>query len=142
MFQETLSGEAQSWFYELPAGLIDCFRKLADKFMNRFILRMDRQNTAQLFKVKKGHTKGHKTFVNRWQGATAKVRNFDKKVAEEAFVQALLPGKFLYAVRIENPRGYDELMEMAIKHAQTDYDTYGDQHAGKRKEDGRSESQG
>ena len=31
---------------------------------------------------------------------------------------------------------------MAIRHAQADHDTYGDQHAGKRKEDRRSESQG
>lgn len=64
--------------------------------MNRFIQRTDRQNTAQLFKVKQGHAEGLKAFVNRWQGAAAKVRNFDK-VAKKAFVQAQLPGKFLYA---------------------------------------------
>lgn len=98
MLQETLAAEALSWFYELPAGSIDCFQKLADRFVNRFILRTDGQNTAQLFKVKQGHAEGLKTFVNHWQGATAKVRSFDKKVAEEAFVQALLSGKFLYAV--------------------------------------------
>ena len=85
--------------------------------MNRLILRTDGQNTAQLFKVKQGHAEGLKTFAYCWQGATANVRSFDKKVAEEAFVQAMLPGKFLYTIRIENPRGYDELMEMAIRHA-------------------------
>ncbi|XP_004306247.1 PREDICTED: uncharacterized protein LOC101311121 [Fragaria vesca subsp. vesca] len=85
MFQETLSGEALSWFYELPAGSIDSFRQLADRFVNRFILRMDGQSTPQLFKVKQGQGEGLKAFVNRWQGATAKMRNFDKKVAEEAF---------------------------------------------------------
>ncbi|XP_004309744.1 PREDICTED: uncharacterized protein LOC101303383 [Fragaria vesca subsp. vesca] len=127
MFQETLSGEALSWFYELLASSIDSFMQLADRFVNRFILRTDGQSTNQLFKVKQGHGEGLKAFVNRWQGATAKVRSFDKKVAEEAFVQALLPGKFLYAVKIENPRGYDELMEMAIRHAQADHDTYEDQ---------------
>ena len=37
---------------------------------------------------------------------------------------------------------YDELMEMAVRHAQADHDTYGDQHEGKRKESGRSESRG
>ena len=62
-----------------------------------------------------------------------KFRNFDKRVVEEAFVQGLLLGKFLYAIRIENPQGYDELMEMTIRHAQTDYDTYGGTTAGKRK---------
>ena len=66
---------------------------------------------------------GLKAFVNRWQGATARVRSFDKKVAEEAFIQGVLPGKFLYTVKIKNPQGYDELMEMAIRHEQADYYT-------------------
>ena len=87
--------------------------------MNHFILRTDGQNTAQLFKVEQGHREGREC----WQGATAKVRSFDKKVVEKAFVQAVLPGKFLYAVRIKNPRGYDELMEMVIRHAQADHNT-------------------
>nr|XP_004297909.2 PREDICTED: uncharacterized protein LOC101304378 [Fragaria vesca subsp. vesca] len=95
MFQETLEGEALSWFYKLPSNLIDCFRELADKFVNRFILRTDGQNTAQLFKVKQDRGEGLKAFVNRWQGAMARVRNFDKKVAEEAFIQGLLLGKFI-----------------------------------------------
>ena len=42
MFQETLSGEALSWFYELLLDSIDCFRQLADRFVNRFVLRTDR----------------------------------------------------------------------------------------------------
>ena len=45
----------------------------------------------------------------------------------------MLLGKFLYAVKIKNPQGYDELMEMAIRHAQADHDTYGGILAGKRK---------
>ena len=49
----------------------------------------------------------------------------------------MLPGKFLYAVKIENPQGYDELMEMAIRHAQADHDTYGGTSAEKRKDEGR-----
>ena len=137
MFQETLAGEALSWFYELPSESIDCFRELADKFVNRFILRTDGQNTAQLFKVKQDRGEGLKAFVNRWQGATARVRSFDKKVAEEAFIQGLLPGKFLYAVKIENPQGYDELMEMAVRHAQADHDTYGGTSAGKKEDRGK-----
>ncbi|KAL6202072.1 hypothetical protein ACLB2K_025783 [Fragaria x ananassa] len=52
MFQETLARDALSWFYELPSNSIYCFRELADKFVNRFILRTDGQNTAQLFKIK------------------------------------------------------------------------------------------
>ena len=63
-------------------------------------------------------------------------------MVEEAFVQAMLPEKFLYAVKIENPRGYDELMMMAIRHTQANHDMYEDQYAGKRNEDKRSESQG
>nr|XP_011462163.1 PREDICTED: uncharacterized protein LOC105350872 [Fragaria vesca subsp. vesca] len=134
---ETLAGEALSWFYELPSNSVDCFRELADKFVNRFILRTDGQNTAQLFKVKQDRREGLKAFVNRWQGATARVRRFDKKVAEEAFIQGLFPGKFLYAVKIKNPQGYDELIEMAIMHAQADHDTYGGTSAGKRNDEGR-----
>ncbi|KAL6204958.1 hypothetical protein ACLB2K_022224 [Fragaria x ananassa] len=137
MFQETLAGEALSWFYELPSNSIDCFRQLADKFVNRFILRTDGQNTAQLFKVNQDRGEELKAFMNRWQGAIARVRNFDKKVAEEAFVQGLLPGKFLYVVKIENPQGYDELIEIAIRHAHADHYTYGGTSAGKKKIEGR-----
>ncbi|KAL6129688.1 hypothetical protein ACLB2K_073037 [Fragaria x ananassa] len=39
----------------------------------------------------------------------------------------------MYAVRIENPQGYDELMEMVIRHAQADHDTYGETSVRKRK---------
>ncbi|XP_004297857.1 PREDICTED: uncharacterized protein LOC101306229 [Fragaria vesca subsp. vesca] len=137
MFQETLAGEALSWFYELLSNSVDCFRELADRFVNRFILRTDGKNTAQLFKVKQDRGEKLRAFVNCWQGATARVKNFDKKVAEEAFIQGLLPGKFLYAVNFENPQGYDELMEMVIKHAQADHDTYGGTSAGKKKVEGR-----
>ncbi|XP_004298152.1 PREDICTED: uncharacterized protein LOC101300818 [Fragaria vesca subsp. vesca] len=133
MFQETLAEEALSWFYELPSNSINWFRELANKFVNRFILRTDGQNTAQLFKVKQDRGEGLKAFVNRWQGATARVRNFDKKVAEEAFIQGLLPEKFMYAVKIECPQGYDEIMEMAVRQAQADHDTYGGTSVGKRK---------
>ena len=49
--------------------------------------------------------------------------NFDERVADDAFIQGLLLGKFFYAVRIENPQGYDKLMEMTIRHAQEDHDT-------------------
>ncbi|KAL6129668.1 hypothetical protein ACLB2K_073017 [Fragaria x ananassa] len=40
-------------------------------------------------------------------------------------------------IKIENPQGYDELMDMAIRHAQADHDTYGGTSAGKRKDEGR-----
>ena len=90
---------------------------MANRFVNRFILRTDGQNTAQLFKVKQDRGDELKTFVNCWQEATTRVMNFDKKVADETFIQGLLPRKFLYAIKIENPQGYDELMEMAIRHA-------------------------
>ena len=86
MFQETLAGEALSWFYELPSNSIDCFRQLANRFVNRFILQTEGQNIAQLFKVKQDRGEELKAFVNRWQGATARVRNFDKTVADEAFI--------------------------------------------------------
>ncbi|KAL6129239.1 hypothetical protein ACLB2K_072592 [Fragaria x ananassa] len=49
---ETLAGEALSCFYELQSNSIDFFRQLADRFINRFILQTDKQNTSQLFKVK------------------------------------------------------------------------------------------
>ncbi|KAL6177174.1 hypothetical protein ACLB2K_048700 [Fragaria x ananassa] len=75
--------------------------------------------------------------VDYFRELADKVRSFDKKVAEEAFIQGLLPGKFLYAVKIENPQAYDELMEMAIRHAQADHDTYGATSAEKRKDEGR-----
>ncbi|KAL6209789.1 hypothetical protein ACLB2K_020728 [Fragaria x ananassa] len=51
-FLETLTREALSWFYELPSNSIDCFRQLADRFVNRFILQTDGQSTTQLFIVK------------------------------------------------------------------------------------------
>ncbi|XP_004295941.1 PREDICTED: uncharacterized protein LOC101299850 [Fragaria vesca subsp. vesca] len=127
------SRETLSWFYELPSNSVDCFRELADKFVNRFILRTDGQNTAQLFKINQDRGEGLKAFVNRWQDATVRVRNFDKKVAEEEFIQGLLIRKFMYAVKIECSQGYDELMEMAVRHAQADHDTYGGTSTGKRK---------
>lgn len=52
LFQQTLTGEVLSWFYELPTNLVECFQQVADRLVHRFILRTDGHNTAQLFKVR------------------------------------------------------------------------------------------
>ncbi|XP_062005713.1 uncharacterized protein LOC133722871 [Rosa rugosa] len=127
MFQETLSGEALSWFYELPAGSIGNFKELADKFLARFILRTDRIHTPKgLLKVQQGENETLKSFVNRWQAATAKCRDLNKELAELAFRRGLRVGEFLYGINHHPPASYDELMATAIRHAQAEFETYVD----------------
>ncbi|XP_024178636.1 uncharacterized protein LOC112184612 [Rosa chinensis] len=110
MFQETLSGEALSWFYELPVGSVGNFKELADKFVARFILRTDGIHTP------KGLLKA----------ATAKCRDLNKELAELAFKRGLRRGEFLYGINHNPPASYDELMATAIRHAQAEFETYGD----------------
>ncbi|XP_024156222.1 uncharacterized protein LOC112164229 [Rosa chinensis] len=128
MFQETLSGEAFSWFYELPTGSVGNFKELADKFVARFILCIDGINTPKgLLKVQQGEKETLKSFVNRWQAATtAKCRDLNKELAELAFRQGLRPGDFLYSINHQPPSSYDELMATTIRHAQAEFETYED----------------
>lgn len=96
MFQETLSGEALSWFYELSASSIGSFKELVDKFIARFILRTYGFNTPMgLLKIQQEESETLKYFVNRWQSATAKCRDLNKELAEMAFRQGCTPGNFL-----------------------------------------------
>ncbi|XP_024158173.1 uncharacterized protein LOC112165762 [Rosa chinensis] len=127
MFQETLLREALSWFYELPAGSVRNFKELADKFVARFILCTDGIHTPKgLLKVQQGENETLKSFVNRWQAATAKCRDLNKELAELAFRRGLRRGEFLYGINHNPPANYDELMAMAIRHAQAEFETYGD----------------
>ncbi|XP_024190560.1 uncharacterized protein LOC112194570 [Rosa chinensis] len=89
MFQETLSGKVLSWFYELPAGYVGNFKELADKFVARFILRTDGIHTSKgLLKIQQGENETLKSFINRWQAATAKCRDLNKELAKLAFRRA------------------------------------------------------
>ncbi|XP_024163774.1 uncharacterized protein LOC112170674 [Rosa chinensis] len=127
MFQETLSGEVLSWFYELPVGSVGNFKELADKFVARFILRTDGIHTPKgLLKVQQGEDETLKSFVNRWQAATAKCRDLNKELAELAFRRGLRRGEFLYGINHNPPASYDELMATTIRHAQAEFETYGD----------------
>ncbi|XP_024164074.1 uncharacterized protein LOC112171064 [Rosa chinensis] len=127
MFQETLSGEALSWFYELPPGSVGNFRELADKFVARFILRTDGIHTPKgLLKVQQGENETLKSFVNRWQAATAKCRDLNKELAELAFRRGLRRGEFLYEINHNLLANYDELMATAIRHTQVEFEKYGD----------------
>ena len=51
-FQETLTNEALSWFFDLKPNSIGSFIELCDTFAARFILRTEGcHTTTQLFKV-------------------------------------------------------------------------------------------
>ncbi|XP_024178241.1 uncharacterized protein LOC112184203 [Rosa chinensis] len=127
IFQETLSGEALSWFYELPVGSVGNFKELVDKFVTRFILRIDGIHTPKgLLKIQQGEDETLKSFVNRWQAATAKSRDLNKELAELAFRRGLRRGEFLYGINHNPPASYDELMATVIRHAQAEFETYGD----------------
>lgn len=122
-----MSGEALSWFYELPAVSVGNFKELADKFVARFILRTDGINTPKgLLKVQQGENETLKSFVNWWQEAIVKCRDLNKELAELAFIRGLRPGDFLYGINHHPPACYDELMAIAIRHAQAEFETYGD----------------
>ncbi|KAL6190856.1 hypothetical protein ACLB2K_037250 [Fragaria x ananassa] len=94
MLQEMLAGEALSWFYEFPPNLVDCFWELADMFVNRFILLTNRQNTAQLFKVKQDRGEGLKAFMNQWQGATARSGALTRRLQMRRSFRDCCPGSF------------------------------------------------
>jgi hypothetical protein len=85
-FQETLTGEALSWFFDLKPSSISSYEQLIQEFTERFILRSDGYHTtAHLFKMEQGEKETLKSFVNRWQTATSRCRDLDKTLAYAAF---------------------------------------------------------
>lgn len=92
-FQETLTGEELSWFFDLKSNSVGSFVDLCDTFASRFILRTDGYHTTtQLFKVLQGEQEILKDFVNRWQSATTRYRD--------------LKGSFLYELNASPPADY------------------------------------
>ncbi|XP_024171964.1 uncharacterized protein LOC112177966 [Rosa chinensis] len=103
------------------------FKELADKFVARFILRTDGIHTSKgLLKIQQGENETLKSFVNRWQAATAKCWDLNKELAELAFRRVLRRGEFLYGINHHPPVSYDKLMATAIRHVQAEFKTYRD----------------
>ena len=127
MFQETLTGEAMSWFFELKPHSINSFQTLVNAFGSRFILMTDGYHTTgQLFKLRQGDGESLKSFVTRWRTATSRCRDLDKNLAYTAFKEGLTRGPFLYELNAHPPIDYEALMETAVLHAQAEFTTYGD----------------
>lgn len=127
IFQETLTGEAISWFFKLKPHLINSFQGLVNAFRSRFILMSDNNyTTGKLFKLNQGESENLKSFVTQWLSTTSRCRDLDKNLPYTSFKEGLMLGPFLYESNAHPPTEYEALMEMAILHAQAEFTTYDD----------------
>ncbi|XP_024190544.1 uncharacterized protein LOC112194549 [Rosa chinensis] len=127
LFNETLDGEAMSWFFECPPGSMDSFSTLSNAFLSRFILMTDGYyNSSQLFSINQGVDESLKSFVTRWRTATSRCGDLDKTMELAAFKQGLHRASFLYHLNCNCPNAtYDYIMNETVLLALAEYSSYG-----------------
>ncbi|KAL6180444.1 hypothetical protein ACLB2K_047107 [Fragaria x ananassa] len=81
-------------------------------FPSLYILKVEGGQGAEgLFKVKQRQGESLRSFVNRWQLAASKCRDFNKKIALAAFTEGLVKGKFLFRLNKKFLNAsYDEIL--------------------------------
>ncbi|KAL6193988.1 hypothetical protein ACLB2K_035072 [Fragaria x ananassa] len=95
LFNQTLEGEAMSWFFEQSPNSVNSFDELRVAFLSRFVLQAKcGQGTEGLFKVKQQPGETLRSFVTRWQSETSKCKNLTRKRPWQHLKRACTRGSF------------------------------------------------
>lgn len=89
MFAGTPKGVALKWFTNLPTRSIGNFEDLLYRFISRFFVHKAKQmEIADLFDIKQRSGETLKSYLARFNNATAQVEETDKKFSVHAFLKS------------------------------------------------------
>ncbi|VFQ72040.1 unnamed protein product [Cuscuta campestris] len=90
LFVGTLEGPAVKWFLTLPNGTIDCFKDLAQLFLNAYGGRFQpKKHFTHLFSLKQKEGETNSELVQRWNEAINEVEPMDDKTSIALFMNVL-----------------------------------------------------
>ena len=88
-----MKGIAQQWFGNLPAGSIDCFKKLAFLFASNFSMNIPAKKTSlDLSTIKQGEREGLRSYVRRFNLVRIQIQGLSDEVAFTDFFKGLKDG--------------------------------------------------
>ncbi|VFQ69153.1 unnamed protein product [Cuscuta campestris] len=121
LFVGTLEGPAVKWFLTLPNGTIDCFKDIAQLFLNAYGGRFQpKKHFTHLFslKQKEGETNGE--LVQRWNEAINEVEPMDDKTSIALFMNVLRSGELFRKLDYDTPTSYKAMMARVNKFCATE----------------------
>ncbi|VFQ85226.1 unnamed protein product [Cuscuta campestris] len=90
LFVGTLEGPVVKWFLTLPNGTIDCFKDLAQLFLNAYGGRFQpKKHFTHLFSLKQKEGETNSELVQRWNEAINEVEPMDDKTSIALFMNVL-----------------------------------------------------
>ncbi|VFQ69292.1 unnamed protein product [Cuscuta campestris] len=100
LFVGTLEGPAVKWFLPLPNGTIDCFKDLAQFFLNRGRFQ-PKKHFTHLFSVKQKEGETNTELVQRWNEAMNEVEPMDDKTSIALFMSILRSGELFIRILVD-----------------------------------------
>ncbi|VFQ73601.1 unnamed protein product [Cuscuta campestris] len=121
LFVGTLEGPAVKWFLTLPNGTIDCFKDLAQLFLNAYGGRFQpNKHFTHLFSLKQKEGETNSELVQRWNEAINEVEPMDDKTSIALFMNVLRSGELFRKLDYDTPTSYKAMMARVNKFCATE----------------------
>ncbi|VFQ61999.1 unnamed protein product [Cuscuta campestris] len=121
LFVGTLEGPAVKWFLTLPNGTIDCFKDLAQLFINAYGGRFQpKKHFTHLFSLKKKEGETNTELVQRWNEAINEVEPKDDKTSIALVMSVLRLGELFRKLDYDTPTSYKSMMARVNKFCATE----------------------
>ncbi|VFQ81279.1 unnamed protein product [Cuscuta campestris] len=121
LFVGTLEGPAVKWFLTLPNGTIDCFKDLAQLFLNAYGGRFQpKKHFTHLFSLKQKEGETNSELVQRWNEAINEVEPMDDKTSIALFMNVLRSGELFRKLDYDTPTSYKAMMARVNKFCATE----------------------
>ncbi|VFQ68167.1 unnamed protein product [Cuscuta campestris] len=121
LFVGTLEGPAVKWFLTLPNGTIDCFKDLAQLFLNTYGGRFQpKKYFTHLFSLKQKEGETNSELVQRWNEAINEVEPMDDKTSIALFMNVLRSGELFRKLDYDTPTSYKAMMARVNKFCATE----------------------
>ncbi|VFQ70687.1 unnamed protein product [Cuscuta campestris] len=121
LFVGTLEGPAVKWFITLPNGTIDCFKDLAQLFLNAYGGSFQpKKHFTHLFSLKQREGETNSELVQRWNEAINEVEPMDDKTSIALFMNVLRSGELFRKLDYDTPTSYKAMMARVNKFCATE----------------------
>ncbi|RDX66338.1 hypothetical protein CR513_54902, partial [Mucuna pruriens] len=135
LFPGTLRGVAMQWMTMLLPRSIQTFKDLAGSFVSQFAAnKVKKLEVANLFDIRQTEGESLKNYLARFNNATVRVDDPDKKFFVKAFQKGLRAGPFSDTLALRKPVNMEEIQVRAEKHVEMEEDQYERQRSERRTE--------
>ncbi|RDX93645.1 hypothetical protein CR513_24064, partial [Mucuna pruriens] len=117
LFPRTLRGVAMNWLTTLPPRSIRSFNDITTSFASQFAAnKVKRLEVANLFNIRQNN------YLARFNNATVRVNDLDKKFFMKAFQKGLRVGQLSDSLTLRKPLSMEEIRTQVEKHIEVEED--------------------